>query len=230
MKIEDMVVEFYRRVVFGAGYRTQNNTNENYVGDLCFDNAWRDMARTLRPKEEYKSILGGKQNKETRSVEIELLKTEVKNCFNESLLTDFINQKLDVLKFIESVMCCNKTKIEFLFGQAQKVVNMFFKYFYTFKNDLKIPESCFDVCHCPVDNITLKRIYLLTKNSSQEIVKLVDKNQDKYKYISYNKNLISWSDLSKEEYENIQNVIDEINTYKTRLKFEFDWGIKEYML
>ena len=60
--------------------------------------------------------------------------------------------------------------MEFTFGQAQKVVNMFFKYLYTFKDEseINLNENDFDSCDCPVDSIILQKTLPapLTKDKS----------------------------------------------------------------
>lgn len=42
IEIEEKVLEFYRRVIFGKGYKS------NEITECCFNNAWNDMARTLK--------------------------------------------------------------------------------------------------------------------------------------------------------------------------------------
>ena len=63
------------------------------------------------------------------------------------------------------------------FGLAQKLVNMTFKYFYVFD---VIKKADYTNCDCPIDSNVLDSI---------------------------GKSNMSWSKLSKEEYENIQNEI-----------------------
>ena len=49
------------------------------------------------------------------------------------------------------------------FGQAQKIVNMAFKYLFCLAKDEKIRQK-FDVCHMPLDGIMLEWIFRNCKN------------------------------------------------------------------
>lgn len=68
------------------------------------------------------------------------------------------------------------------YGLAQKVVNMSFKYFYVFKEYIEKNEKInFTNCDCPIDSIILSQIGLKK---------------------------IKWSKITKEEYIECQNIID----------------------
>ena len=55
--MEDKVIEFFRRCVYGSSYKRDKKKDIENIIMWCFNNAWRDMARTLKPKDEFEQIL-----------------------------------------------------------------------------------------------------------------------------------------------------------------------------
>ncbi len=81
------------------------------------------------------------------------------------------------------------------YGQAQKVINMAFKYLYCLDNREEYKENIFDKCHIPLDSFTLawyKRNILRRTDDKKYQIKSDD----------------SWSKLSREKYTNIQELIN----------------------
>lgn len=80
------------------------------------------------------------------------------------------------------------------YGQAQKVINMTFKYLYCLDDKKQYKEDIFDKCHMPLDSFTLawyKRNILKKTDAKDYQIKSED----------------SWSKLEKEKYTHIQELI-----------------------
>ena len=207
--MEDKVIEFFRRCVYGSSYKRDKKDIEHILM-WCFSNAWRDMARTLKPKAEYKDMLSGDKNKQDRETEILTLKNYIKDkYFNQNIVDNLKQQKFEPIDYIKSIITdknVKQSKMKFSFGQTQKVVNMFFKYLYTFKDEpsVKLAEQNFDNCDCPIDSIILDKVY----------------KTEKYKGTV-------WSQIDGEQYneiqKDIQNIVDNSTKYRNKLDFEFDW-------
>lgn len=98
-------------------------------------------------------------------------------------------------KLLKEHGCVPETHLKY--GKAQKIVNMTFKYLFCF-DDAKSDD--FNLCHMPVDSYILKW----------------------YKDISGNRLKNCWSNLEKDEYQQIQNKIKELlGDGFTPLKAEF---------
>lgn len=208
--MEDKVIEFFRRCVYGSSYKRDKKKDIENIIMWCFNNAWRDMARTLKPKDEFEQILSGYRNKQARETEILTLKNYIKDkYFNQNIVDNLKQQRFEPIDYIKSIKAdkvINQSKMEFAFGQAQKVVNMFFKYLYTFKDEqcVKLSEQDFDNCDCPIDSIILDKLY----------------KTEKYKGTV-------WSKIDGGQYneiqKDIQNIVNNSTKYKNKLDFEFDW-------
>lgn len=203
--IETKVLNFYRRFIFGKDYDKDNLTKEN-IYEWCFNNAWNDMARhvyTDLTKYETEEI----KQTDLKQVFREEFKKYENNIFNikatnvhyklQSHINNYNNQ-------IYTINDSNENKREksvFSFGKTQKVVNMFFKYLYTFKNELHLRDDYFTKCDCPID--------------SKILTKLKIKN-------------IYWSKLDDiEEYKSIQKRIDE-EIKKKGLKYRLDFDFENW--
>ena len=207
--MEEKVIEFFRRCVYGSSYK-RDKKDIKHILMWCFNNAWRDMARTLKLKAEYKDVLSGDKNKQSREAEILILKNHIKDKYFNQNLVDNLSQRsfkpIDYIKSIKADKVINQSKMEFTFGQAQKVVNMFFKYLYTFKDEseINLNENDFGSCDCPVDSIILQKVY----------------DKDNYKGTV-------WSQIDGGQYneiqKDIQDIVDNSTKYKNKLDFEFDW-------
>lgn len=219
--MEGRIVEFYRRVIFGEEYNKSSATKVGCVFKWCFYNAWSDMARhTLKWND-------GSADKD--KIKKDICKDFVDDLTNENWRS-FTTQ--DIRKFISDFQndVNNTGHFEwFTLGQAQKVVNMFFKYLYTFKDELNL-QGCkvFGECDCPIDSRNFQRIGQDSKEfckgqpkivrSKRYIVDQNDKEKD-----------VTWSALDdKNQYKVIQDRIDSIiqnssSKYQNRLDYEFDW-------
>lgn len=210
IEIEEKVLEFYRRVVFGKGYKSGEIEK---ITEYCFNNAWNDMARTLKSNDE-----------NSKKVEVENLKSGIKGLICNNFEGSLKGNKISSL--IESCQKENKinNNLIFSYGQAQKVVNMFFKYIYTFKEKLSLSEEDFDNCDCPIDNINLGRIknYDGANQKVKDCIKNIKGKENNYKYSD-----CSWSNLDKDKYQELQGAIEEIvneeKKYKNKLDYEFGW-------
>lgn len=225
--MEEKVIEFYRRVVFGSDYiaKVPENQKESKIIGWCFDAAWADMSRhTLT----FKNANLTEKDKQSKRKEF---KSKFKEIFNDyrTYKTNY-NIKNKILE------CLNIWKhnehFTFTYGQAQKLVNMFFKYLYTFKTELNLNKEYFNMCDCPIDKINLKRIHEYEKKYNYREKYVCYKNGTYcLKYRDNNNEIaVPWSKLDNETvYNNIQYRIDEIinqetsKDWKTRLDFEFDW-------
>lgn len=246
VNVEKKVFEFYRRIVFGSLYERRKVIEPNIV-NWCFNSAWKDMAS---------HTLIFKNKNINNKLKIKIKENFKKEFFEKTGSKIFNNWRyyFDNNKIREMISdCCNirykvesKTELtydkyfDFTFGQAQKVVNMFFKYLYTFKDDLIISDRAFNICDCPIDNKTLERIYNYEEvkfKKNQKYVRLATKKGDTYYYKNRNNKKFpneefSWSKLDDINiYIEIQNIIAKmikdkhynVRKYKTLLDFEFDW-------
>ena len=191
--IEKKVLEFYRRIVYGSTY-DKNNKNEDNIVKWCFNAAWKAMAsHTLKF-----------DNDNNKNIDTKL-QEKIKENFKNENLEIFKNWKyhlLDNNKIREMITKCYNlscTKyFNFTYGQAQKLVNMFFKHLYTFKDELCIEDNSFNACDCPIDSGIL--------------------------YDLYKKKNMSWSKLTETEYDKIQDDISEKikqENYKNKLDYDF---------
>lgn len=206
MEIEEKVLNFYRRVVFGKDYNKNKLTKEN-IYRWCFNNAWNDMARHIYDGEQNDDLL-------TESI-IPLLDTGIKSEDIRTLIEKY------------NGMCVGKT---------QKVVNMFFKYLYTFKDTELFNNIEFSKCDCPVDRQIIQKINKLlkytTKLQKQGKIGVCFPDGSVIKFMStgtikINDEVISWSGLKNVEvYKKIQDVIDVLKEKgQSRLDFDFEnWG------
>ena len=189
--MEDKIIDFYRRGLFGSNYKSKDKTNINMIANCCFTNAWKDMARTYPIN-----------NEEQRKI----LKSDI--------LKDLITQVS--LKIYNPREIINKyTNIQNLtLGQSQKVVNMFFKYLYTFSDLEYIKPEYFKNCDCPIDSIILNKI--MKKQVCYKDIKII---QDRVKY----KNKVyAWSKIDSFEcYLQLQELIQTLS-HGTNLDFDFD--------
>lgn len=52
--MEDNILHFYRRLIFGTNYDITNPTNIDMICNCCFIIAWKDMARTYKNEDSEK--------------------------------------------------------------------------------------------------------------------------------------------------------------------------------
>ena len=98
----------------------------------------------------------------------------------------------------------------FSFGNAQKLINMFVKYFYIKSYDDEDLKQCFQFCHCPMDS---KMIDYIWKHCKQAVRK------KSYNSVQWHK---SWSNLIFQEgqipnkYIDFQELVrEDCKNYKT---------------
>ncbi len=189
--MEERIIDFYKRCLYGTNYDMQNKTNIDMIANCCFTNAWKDMARTYPVN-----------NEEQRKI----LKSE--------MLKDLTKQ-VNLKKYNPREIINKYTNVQNLtLGQSQKVVNMFFKYLYTFSNLEFIKPEYFTNCDCPIDSIIINRI-----KNRQTIYKdlTILKDSVKYKNTRY-----AWSKIDKLDcYLQLQELIENLSP-TTKLDFDFD--------
>ncbi len=135
--------------------------------------------------------------KENRRKKLEDCIKKNNYCFSQKIIKGIQDEiKKEIKEGIN-----NRDRENISWGLAQKIVNMTFKYFYLFRNNIgNIHKKSFVECDCPIDSIILERI-------------------------GYKTNV--WSKISKDEYIDIQDTIKQIitndNTGKYD-KFDYDCG------
>lgn len=213
VEVEKKILEFYRRIVFGRNYiKDDRYKYMNNIEKWCFDGAWKDMSQHVL-KWNSKNLTTLEKQQERDEVFQQWSQDKWLICSKNDKIRSLITN-LHVI--VSNRINTQKTEIaEFTYGQAQKVVNMFFKYLYTFKDcNTQIANFDFSICDCPVDNITLKRI----KNDFNCNDISENKSGERYVY-KYKKTV--WSKLNKEQYEEIQKIISD--NVSNRFEYEYDW-------
>lgn len=202
--MEDKVINFYRRVIFGSKYKVENkkDLDINTIVDCCFIKSWNDMARTYPCK-------NGR----------EALKDKLKTALRNQVTG---GQKYKPREIIEDK---NKKYQDLTVGQRQKVVNMFFKYLYTFCDSINIKQEYFEECDCPIDSIILNKLYGNEKGKNLNDTKNVGLKILKGK-VEYEEKKYSWSQINDfDRYKELQDLISNLSEGKPRLDFDFDeWG------
>ncbi len=131
----------------------ENKNKEKYDEQICKDAIWLGYLDACRTFTKEKTI----SEDDSR---IDLLAKEIKNYLNGNRECEFTHQK-----YCEILM--GKDNHQMTFGQAQKIVNMAFKYLYCIadQNNKALCEK-FDVCHMPIDGIMLEWIYRTSLSDS----------------------------------------------------------------
>lgn len=189
--MEEKIIDFYKRCLYGSNYDIKNKTNIDMISKCCFTNAWKDMARTYPI---------------TNEEEREMLKLKMLNDLTNQVSSQHYTPRDIILKY---------TNVQGLtLGQSQKVVNMFFKYLYTFSDLEHIRPKYFTTCDCPIDSIILNRIK--EKQSQYKDITIL---QDRVKF----KNKVyAWSKINNYDcYLQLQELI-QILSPSTKLNFDFD--------
>ena len=150
---------------------------------LAFNLGYRDAQRTFIKINEKVWSKDGAKDKFYNKFSVELQKLFKNKTFfsHEPLFDDFI-------KFFQNY------GYTVTYGQAQKVINMTFKYLYCLDDKKQYKEDIFDKCHMPLDSFTLawyKRNILKKTDAKDYQIKSED----------------SWSKLEKEKYTHIQKLI-----------------------
>lgn len=192
--MDNKILNFFRRSVYGTNYDLSKQDDIEMICRCCFINAWKDMARTYKNEDDEKRTL---------------LKKEFLADLTEQVKAQKYNPREIILKYNN----VNKLTL----GQSQKVVNMFFKYLYTFLDNTIIIQEQFVNCDCPIDSIILKQI--ATKQQSYKNIYLTPKGILKYKNKTY-----AWSKIDNFDlYIELQEMIENLSS-GSRLDFDFsEW-------
>ena len=155
MEIEKEVAEFVdtiKKDPFKYYFQNKENEKVKWEEDKVYVDAlyqgYLDACRTFKWEKD------GKDNKEyIREIfEEKEIVGEMKNYLRADKLESFdeIHKKICV-NLIEK--CKERTNITY--GQAQKIINMAFKYLYCCKHDSEMEER-FKACHMPLDSFSLE--------------------------------------------------------------------------
>lgn len=189
--MEKRIIDFYRRCIFGKNYDITDKTNIDMIVKCCFTNAWKDMARTY-PIEDDES------------------RTNLKINMLADLTKQVKAKKYNPRAIIKKYTGFNNLSL----GQSQKVINMFFKYLYTFYDVPDIKPEFFIDCDCPIDSIIINRL-----REKQENNKFVVLLRDK---IKYKNKIYKWSNLDNFDcYVELQELIETLSP-TTKLDFDFN--------
>ena len=202
MKIENKILNFYRRVIFGINYK-KNKTTKDDILNYCFDNAWVAMsAHTLHVKDK-----DGRKYKVDNDKHAKELKTSFKDVIQE--------------KFFKSAGKTNKENIRDNIVKISETR-------YSFKDIAWVRKLSFEDCDCPIDQINLIRIKEDFKNieNLDEQLKDFDKDLKTTSPVTYNGKC--WSQIEDmTDYQTLQLAVDKIiqiqGHNKTRLDYDFDW-------
>ncbi len=159
--------------------------------DACINTAYRDFCRTMH------GIMGNDRNEAMRSEASDIIKQMIRKVLKVSLTQDeFDKLHSSACKAVKKVYSENQTS--FFIGQAQKWINMTFKYVYLLylADLLDISTTGIEILkqndryfHLPIDNIvlqhqTVKRLY------SEHIGSTAWSRIDDYsKYLAFQKSL-----------------------------------------
>jgi len=159
--------------------------------DACINTAYRDFCRTMH------GIMGNDRNEAMRSEASDIIKRMIRKVLKVSLTQDeFDKLHSSACKAVKKVYSENQTS--FFIGQAQKWINMTFKYVYLLylADLLDISTTGIEILkqndryfHLPIDNIvlqhqTVKRLY------SEHIGSTAWSRIDDYsKYLAFQKSL-----------------------------------------
>ena len=199
MNIEKEVAEFAATIKKDPFKRyVQDRENVNWEEDQMYADAlyqgYLDACRTFKWKKDgednKKYIQGIFEEKEIVEDMKEYLGGEKKENFDE------IHKKL-CNNFIQK--CEQRTNMTY--GQAQKIINMAFKYLYCCEHDSEMEER-FKVCHMPLDSFSLEWIKRCVK--SEDFLEIKKKMQLPEKLFTKGENLKSdsigsWSSMKSWE-------------------------------
>lgn len=201
VEVENKVLEFYRRVIFGSNYSKKDIMN------CCFHQAWKTMARTLS------NIKDQNQRNSIKEILQNYLVCDSEDKSN-GISEKIQNNKYEIIQYL-----VNQTQVinkNFTIGQCQKVVNMFFKYIYTFKEELKLDKEQFANCDCVIDRTNIERLNADIDNYNQNSFEIIEKVK-----------ITAWSKIDDETvYNDFQNKVGIIldGQYENKLDYEFGWG------
>lgn len=222
--MEEKIINFYRQSLFGRRFNVKlqkpNTDNINDVKFVCFITAWNDMSRHQRNiLEKYKNIAN------VLNFNLEFVnKAEKEELLNrDNFIKVFFDKSLQFLNSLNSHYAINMidkhiSRGYFEIGRVQKVVNMYYKYLYTFCFSatqqnihpyFSFREPDFAKCDCPIDNYILDAMFNKGILSKRE------------------RNTITWSVMTEDVYLDLQNKISKFielhpKKYKIALDFDFE--------
>lgn len=165
---EDDNKKFLRVLYFG------NDKNTDTL-DKCISKAYLDFCRTLH------GFSSNKDNLKIRSLASKLLKDEIIKIIKISIYSqaDFDNWHKD---------CCNRLisnykDFKFSHGQAQKWINMTFKYMILL--DYERIENVYEYLHIPIDNIVIDELNKLEKSGKIDKVPDIESSWSRMEYEPY---------------------------------------------
>lgn len=231
--MEEDVVEFYRRVVFGKSYFEYRND----IKFLCFLTAWKDMSA-------HQKDIGKKYDIIATNIGFTLIKNPqgeiinrvefLKEVFNkvESILDKFNSQNAIEGFYKNAINIIDKTTSKNIleYGKIQKVVNMYYKYIYTFSISLYdnsgkeiIPaiftydiKKDFENCDCPIDNYILDSIY---KKEKKDIKKVCGGKLPKRP---------TWSLMDEDTYKEISGILNDYIKKSSMYAIPLDYDFKNF--
>lgn len=199
MNIEKEVAEFVATIKKGPFKKyVQNRENINWEEDQMYTDAlyqgYLDACRTFKWKKD------GKDNKKDirRILEEKEIVGDMKGCLSGEKKENFdeIHKKL-CDNFIQK--CQQRTNMTY--GQAQKIINMAFKYLYCCEHDSEMEER-FKACHMPLDSFSLEWFKRCVK--SEDFLEIKKRMQLSEKLFTKGENLKSdsigsWSSMKSWE-------------------------------
>lgn len=142
--------KFLVRVYFGE-------ITKDYLTN-CIDKAYLDFSRTLRDIPQQSSV-------RLRSEAAGILHTEFKALKDSTTIKNqnsFDNWHRSVCTNICSIY--HNSNFQFSIGQAQKWLNMSFKYFFVFREGQLEYKNYYPFGHVPIDNIILDKLRIIDKS------------------------------------------------------------------
>lgn len=211
------IIEFYRRIIFGKNYKKIKNKDPHEIKKICFLTAWNDMAmHQTNIVNKYNNLAAAigftlKINKDKIINREDFIGKVFDLSVNElNRVLDNGEKSKDIIKKLHKNVFHNCFEI----GKVQKIVNMYYKYLFTFCLDSstaninsvfsKYDSTNFAGCDCPIDNYILNA---MEKNG------LIDKQQRK---------ACVWSQMDEPTYNDYQNKIrNHIKSNEIPLDFDF---------
>ncbi len=180
--------------------KLSENTDDKYFEDAIWL-GYLDACRTFTKSTKMERV----------SAPIEYLAKEIKSFI-------FENKEFDHHEYCKILIDGSGMS----FGQAQKIVNMAFKYLYCMVEDEKVQDR-FDVCHMPLDGIMLEWIYREVKKSSNKTPKLKKENIGAWSKMNEGVPGSDYDDNNHYTYCYYQKVLERLcNKEKTQLQLDFE--------
>lgn len=149
-------VENFKKLIKGnykkyiaKDFNRMEETEQKEVITQALYAGYLDTCRTIHWKD--------KTNENGQSIVVEIFK----NCIADRIVACMKEEKQKKFDEMHHMLCKDmitefSNKITITYGQAQKIINMAFKYLYCFPS---IDKKYFKNCHMPLDSFTLEWIY-----------------------------------------------------------------------